>query len=67
MDASFSAADAAPTPIQPPAAASATDSSDPLLWAILLVWLSVEAIGDGLRALISVLAAAAASPTATPS
>lgn len=43
----------------------------PLIWAALLVWLSVEAIGDGLLALRTVLTSATASrsqtPTVTPS
>jgi len=42
----------------------------PLIWAALLVWLSVEAIGDGLLALQTVLTTATASrgttPTVTP-
>ena len=46
-------------------------SSHPLIWAALLVWLSIEAIGDGLLALQTVLTSATAArsntPTVTPS
>ena len=68
------AATSTPAPA-PGATASATahrrDTGHPLIWAALLVWLSVEAIGDGLLALQTVLTTASASrsktPTVTPS
>ena len=41
----------APAPVQP----AGTPPGHPLLWAAVLVWLSVEAIGDGLLALATVL------------
>ena len=54
----------APT-VQPRAA------THPLIWAALVVWLSVEAIGDGLLALQTLLGSTTASrgktPTVTPS
>ena len=67
---------AAATGSAPPAAAPAPsgarrDGGHPLIWAALLVWLSIEAIGDGLLALRTVLASATTSrsktPTVTPS
>jgi hypothetical protein len=68
---------AVPDPFTPPDASAAPaaiqrqHSGHPLIWAALLVWLSVEAIGDGLLALQTVLTTATASrgttPTVTPS
>ena len=68
------------TPLSPPSAApaaaptaaaapaqTASPSGHPLIWAALLVWLSVEAIGDGLRALSSLLSSATATRSVTPS
>ncbi|MFM7653016.1 MAG: hypothetical protein ACKO5M_08875 [Vulcanococcus sp.] len=68
------AATSTPAPA-PGATASAIaqrrDTGHPLIWTALLVWLSVEAIGDGLLALQTVLTTAPASrskpPTVTPS
>ncbi|MFM2080488.1 MAG: hypothetical protein RLZZ219_1170 [Cyanobacteriota bacterium] len=64
MDVDFPAA--APVAVAQPAIAVSTPSSThPLLWAALLVWLSVETIGDGLLALISLLASRSTTGTAT--
>ena len=75
--ATAAAADNAPAAYNAPAAAvpsptgSRRDAGHPLIWAALLVWLSIEAIGDGLLALRTVLATATTSrsktPTVTPS
>ncbi|MFZ9850395.1 MAG: hypothetical protein ACO3EF_07475 [Vulcanococcus sp.] len=61
-----------PTSTVPPApansAATATpqrSGGHPLIWAALLVWLSVEAIGDSLLALRTVLATATAGRSTT--
>ena len=73
MDVSLTVAHPGPLQTPAPAAApmAAAGSDHPLIWAVLLVWLSVEAIGDGLRALSNVLASSSAershTPTATPS
>ena len=63
-----------PTPAvasEPRPALTRGGSSHPLIWAALLVWLSIEAIGDGLLALQTVLTSATAdrsnTPTVTPS
>ena len=54
-----------------PAATGRREAGHPLIWAAVLVWLSVEAIGDGLLAMRSLLASAttqrSTTPTVTPS
>ena len=78
MDSTTDISPAATTPVAATTISPATVTGDarreaghPLIWAALLVWLSVEAIGDGVLALRSVLASATASrsqtPTVTPS
>ena len=74
MDPTTDITTTSPTPAAPATAAPASrrrEAGHPLIWAALLVWLSVEAIGDGLLALQTVLASTTASrstsPTVTPS
>ena len=77
MDPTTSLASSVPEPPSTSASTSAASGvpkrsgGHPLIWAALLVWLSVEAIGDGLLALRTVLTSATASrsqtPTVTPS
>jgi len=60
------------TPIAPTAAPTVaptgqTTATHPLIWAALVVWLSVEAIGDGLLAVRSLLASLSSSRSVTPS
>ena len=43
-----------------------TGAGHPLLWAAVLVWLSIEAIGDGVLALRSLLATLSATGSITP-
>ena len=57
---------ATPEPTPQPSLAGAR-AAHPLIWAAMLVWLSVEAIGDGLRALGSVLNDLASSNTTSSS
>ena len=68
---SAATADNAPAAAVPAPTGSRRDAGHPLIWAALLVWLSIEAIGDGLLALRTVLATATTSrsktPTVTPS
>ena len=45
---------------------SRRDAGHPLIWAAVLVWLSVEVIGDGLLALRTLLASTTDSRTQTP-
>jgi len=57
------------TPLSP--APPARQPGHPLIWGALLVWLSIEAIGDALLALRTVLTTSSSSrgttPTVTPS
>jgi len=60
------------TPARPVAQAAPTattprPSVHPLIWAALVVWLSIEAIGDGLLAVRTVLSSRTASRSVTPS
>ena len=56
------------TPLSP--APPARQPGHPLIWGALLVWLSIEAIGDALLALRTVLTTSSSrgtTPTVTPS
>ena len=62
----WTAATTAAAPEGPPTPAG-RPPEHPLIWLALLVWLSVEAIGEGLVALSSLLADATPTATASPS
>ena len=62
------------TPLTPTAAsapstapAGRAQATHPLIWAALLVWLSVEAIGDGLLAVKTLVVSPSRSRSVTPS
>ena len=64
--------DSAPTPPAPISTAASSISAKaatthPLILAAVLVWMSVDLIGDGLVALRSVLMSVTSERTATPS
>ena len=68
MDTPLTAAAPAETTAVP--AAPARQPGHPLIWGALLVWLSIEAIGDALLALRTVLTTSSSrgtTPTVTPS
>ena len=71
MDPTTDTTTAAPAAVATATSSARRDTGHPLIWAAVLVWLSVEAIGDGLLALQAVLTSATASrsktPTVTPS
>jgi hypothetical protein len=50
-----------------PTATTPRPSVHPLIWTALVVWLSIEAIGDGLLAVRTVLSSRTASRSVTPS
>ncbi|MCP9790922.1 hypothetical protein [Vulcanococcus limneticus] len=60
------AAASAPTGPEGSPVAAGRSSEHPLIWLALLVWLSVEAIGEGLVALTSLLAESTPTATARP-
>jgi hypothetical protein len=69
LDSSFpQAAAPAPGPAAPAETTgpARTGAGHPLLWAAVVVWLSIEAIGDGVLALGSLLASLSARGSLTP-
>ena len=71
MDSTTDLSSAPATAVATTPAVPRRDSGHPLIWAAVLVWLSVEMIGDGLLALKTMLSTATTSrdqtPTVTPS
>ena len=54
-------------PVTPTPPAGSLQATHPLIWAALLVWLSVEAIGDGLLAVKTLVVSPSRSRSVTPS
>ena len=54
-------------PVVSPVETRVAPPAHPLIWAALLLWLTVEAIGDGVLALVSLLSSVNVTAMTTPS